>query len=111
MGSVTAYDTQGGRRYRARSWHPERKQAEQTTRTKKDALDHVAKVEVDKMRGDYVNPSAGKKTVVELAPAWLAKKRALKASAYVPLDSVARLRRTPLGIRARRRHQADRSGA
>lgn len=92
MGSVTPYETKSGRRYRARWWSDERKQVELGGfRTKRDAQQHLASVDVAMARGEYVNPRAARVTVTELAPAWLAKKRALKPSAYVPLETAWRV--------------------
>jgi hypothetical protein len=49
--------------------------------TKREATDFANKVEVDKMRGDYVAPSIGRTTIGELGPAWLQRQRGhVKAS-------------------------------
>jgi hypothetical protein len=60
-------------------------------RTKKAAQQHLATVKVAMNRGEYVSATAARSTVVELAPAWLAKKRGLKPSSYVPLEAAWRV--------------------
>lgn len=92
MGSVTPYDTANGRRYRARWWTPERKQAEKGGfRTKKAAELHIAKVEVSKASGTYFDPQSAKATIGDLAPVWLSAQRHLKPSTLDPIERTWRV--------------------
>lgn len=77
MATVEAYTTtSGAKRYRVRYRTPDRRQTSRRGfRTKRDANEFAATVEVDKMRGLYRDPAAGRATVDDLSTAWLAAKR------------------------------------
>lgn len=84
MASIEAYQTAAGRRYAVRYRTPDRRQ---TTRrgfmTKRDAESFLHANEVGKARGEYVDATAGRITVSELARDWLKVKEAkLKPSTY-----------------------------
>lgn len=71
MGSIAAYDTSGGRRYRVRYRTPDRRQTDKRGfKTKREAEDFLASVEVSKMRGDWVDPTRARITVGEWATHW-----------------------------------------
>ncbi|MDI9914408.1 tyrosine-type recombinase/integrase [Rhodococcus sp. IEGM 1379] len=71
MATVKAYDTAAGRRYRVRYRTPQGKQTDKRGFTTKKAAEAWANnVEVDKLKGIYVSPSAGKTTVVEMYEQW-----------------------------------------
>jgi integrase len=71
MGSIAAYDTSGGRRYRVRYRTPDRRQTDKRGfKTKREAEDFLASVEVSKMRGDWVDPTRARITVSEWASHW-----------------------------------------
>jgi integrase len=64
--------------------------------TKRDAERFANKVEVDKMRGEYITPSVGKVTVGELGPAWLQRQQGhLKPSGFRSYDSAWRVHVAP----------------
>ncbi|GES35964.1 integrase [Rhodococcus aetherivorans] len=64
--------------------------------TAEAARDWASRVEVKKSDGEYIDPRHGRRTVDELAPAWLAaKKSKLKPSAYGPLESAWRIHVQP----------------
>ncbi len=60
-------------RYQASYWYEgTRHLAEQTFRTKGDALAHLAKVETDVRRGVWIDPREGDVSVKSLSAQWLA---------------------------------------
>ncbi|MGX6513038.1 tyrosine-type recombinase/integrase [Rhodococcus sp. SJ-2] len=81
MATVSSYDTAGGKRWEVRYRTPERT----TTRkrgftSKRQAQDFAATVEVEKMTGSYVAPSAGRILLGGVAEKWMASKVNLSAS-------------------------------
>ena len=89
MATIDAYDTKDGRRWRVIYRKPD---GTQTSRRgfqrKRDAQEWLAEhVTVAKASGTYIDPQAGKATVGELGPAWLAKKKlSTKPSHYRTLE-------------------------
>lgn len=81
MGSVEAYETARGRRYRVRYRRPDRTQ---TTKrgfaTKREADNYLATVEVSKMRGEWLDPSRSKVSVADVAAEWIAGQVQIKPS-------------------------------
>lgn len=90
MANITKYRTaKGENRYRVRYRKPDGTQTDKRGfRRKIDAENWAAKrVTVAKAEGTYIDPTAGKITVGELGPAWLAKKKlATKPSYYDDLE-------------------------
>lgn len=85
-GSITAYETAAGKRYRVRYRKPNSKQTDKRGFiTKKDAQLFLASVTVSKARGEYVDPSLAKRKVGALYDVWIKGKTGLKPSAYAPL--------------------------
>jgi integrase len=85
-GSITAYTTAQGRRYRVRYRKPDKSQTDKRGfRTKKEAELFLASVTVSKATGEYIDPALSKVTVGQLVDRWLAGKKVLKPSAYDPL--------------------------
>jgi integrase len=84
MGSVEAYETAAGRRYRVRYRKPDRRQAaKRGFRTKRDAERFLVTVESQMLTGDFIDPASSRTTVGELGPDWLDVKRMkLKPSSY-----------------------------
>ncbi|TPW74205.1 tyrosine-type recombinase/integrase [Schumannella soli] len=81
MGSIAAYETSAGRRYRVRYRTPDRRQTDKRGfRTKRDAEDFLATVEVSKIRGEWVDPTRARITIAEWAPQWYAAQLQLKAT-------------------------------
>lgn len=89
MASVSAYETAKGRRYMVRYRTPDHRPTIKRGFTrKKDAELFAAKLETQLNDGTFVDVSKGRRTVGELAPAWLAKKKiAVKASYYYTLET------------------------
>ncbi|GAB3599413.1 tyrosine-type recombinase/integrase [Microbacterium tumbae] len=88
MGSISAYNTASGKRYRVRWRTPDRKQTDKRGfLSKRDAQTFLASIEVAMARGEYMDPTAGKITVAEVARDWLHNKEvALKPSSYRSLE-------------------------
>lgn len=90
MANVTRYKTSKGEtRYRVRYRKPDGTQTDKRGFKRKiDAENWAAKrVTVAKAEGTYIDPAAGKTTVGELGPAWLAKKKlSTKPSHYRNLE-------------------------
>lgn len=81
MASITAYQTKAGKRWRVRYRKPDRSQTDKRGfRTKRDAEVFAATIEVSKNTGTYIDPSAGKITIGELGPAWMARQTDWKPS-------------------------------
>ncbi|MGW6376287.1 tyrosine-type recombinase/integrase [Rhodococcus sp. NPDC055112] len=89
MATVKSYETAKGKRYRVRYRKPDGRQTDKRGFTTKKAAEAYANtVEVDKLTGSYVAPSAGRYTIGELGPDWLARQRAhLKPAALHSIDS------------------------
>jgi len=84
MGSITPYETVGGRRWRVRYRTPEHAQTDKRGfATKHAAQLYLANVEVAMATGAFVSANAARITVGELGVEWLAnKQQALKPSSY-----------------------------
>jgi integrase len=82
VATVSRYSTaKGETRWRVRYRMPDRRQTDKRGfRTKRDATAWAEQLEVDKRRGAYVSPAAGRVTLGDFAAEWLASKHKLKAS-------------------------------
>jgi integrase len=81
MGSVTAYTTNGGKRYRVRYRTPDRRQTDKRGfRTKHDAEQFLASVEVSMGRGEWVDPTLSRASVHAWSDVWIAAHANLKPS-------------------------------
>ena len=70
-GLIASYETAAGRRYRVRYRKPDRMQTDKRGfRTKREAEDFLASVEVSKLRGEWVDPTRSRITVAEWAKHW-----------------------------------------
>ena len=75
MATIESYQTAAGKRYQVRYRTPQQTQTKKRGfKTKRDAQEFAATVEVEKMTGTYVAPKLGMITVSELAPAWVSRK-------------------------------------
>jgi integrase len=89
VATVEKYETANGdARYRVRYRTPDKRSTQKRGfKTKRDAEQYANKIEVSKLVGEYVAPSAGKVTIAELGPAWLARQRGhLKASTMLTYE-------------------------
>lgn len=81
MATVEPYETAAGRRYRVRYRTPDRRQTDKRGfKTKREAEDFLATVEVSKLRGDFVDPGRSRITVAEWAPRWYDSQLQLKVT-------------------------------
>lgn len=82
MATISRYQTSTGSvRYRVRYRTPDRRQTDKRGfKTKRDAEAFANQLEVDKRRGAYVAPAAGRVKLGEYAAEWLDSKHKLKPS-------------------------------
>jgi integrase len=91
MGSVTPYETTGGKRYRVRYRLPDHSQTDKRGfKTKRDAELFLASVEVTKARGEFVSASQSKITLGDWADLWLANQVQLKPSTRLGYETIVR---------------------
>jgi hypothetical protein len=75
VATISRYKVSAGVRFRVRYRTPDRRQTDKRGfKTKRDAEIFAATVEVKKLTGEYIAESAGRVTIGELAPVWLARK-------------------------------------
>lgn len=92
MGSVHAYETAAGKRYRVAYRKPDHSQATQRGFTRKaDANNFLHAVEHSKSQGAYIDPVDARSTVGALGVEWLKTQTHLKASSYRPVEIAWRL--------------------
>lgn len=99
MATIESYETStGAKRYMVRYRTRQRTQTKKRGfKTKRDAQEFAATVEVEKMTGAYVAPSLGMITVGELAPIWLSRKQSdVAPSKYRTLESAWRIHVEPV---------------
>ena len=96
MGSITAYETTGGKRYLVRWRDPDHKSREKGGFSRKrDAEDYLAETVVATNRGDYIDPRTAKMTVRELGGEWMANQSHLKPSSHRAIETAWRLHIEP----------------
>ncbi|WP_431218882.1 tyrosine-type recombinase/integrase [Leifsonia xyli] len=96
MGSIHAYETAGGKRYRVQYRTPEHDlTGKRGFRTKRDAELFLASVEVAKARGEFVDARASRSTIGVLGAEWLANQHHLKPSSLRPVEIAWRLHVEP----------------
>lgn len=88
MGSITAYESAQGRRYRVRYRKPNHSQTDKRGfRTKRDAEEFLHMVELSKARGSYVDPALARVNVESWAREWLKSQAQLKPTTLVGYES------------------------
>jgi integrase len=81
MANITSYQTVAGTRYRVRFRTPDHRQTDRRGfKTKRDAQAWAAELEVDKRRGAYVAPAAGRMKLSDFSREWLDSKHNLSPS-------------------------------
>jgi integrase len=81
MGSIEPYDTSRGRRYRVRYRKPDHSQTDKRGfRTKREAEQFLASMEISKARGAYVDPTLGRVTLERWMSLWLGTRQDLRAT-------------------------------
>lgn len=95
-GTITAYETAAGRRFRVRYRKPDGSQTDKRGfSTKRAAELYLASVTVSKATGEYLDPTLARVTVGDLHARWLAGKRVLKPSSFDSLPAAWRLHVEP----------------
>ena len=96
MGTIEAYESARGRRYRVRYRKPDHSQTDKRGfRTKREAEIFLANVESRKAAGTYLDPSTARITVGELGQEWLVNQTHLKPSSAAAIESAWRLHVLP----------------
>jgi len=96
MGSITAYNTEAGRRYRVRYRDPDRRSREKNGfARRKDAEDYLANITVSTNRGEFVDPKTARATIHDLGGEWLANQTHLKPSALRSIETAWRIHVDP----------------
>jgi integrase len=96
MGSIHAYETASGKRYRVQYRTPEHDlTGKRGFRTKRDAELFLASIEVAKARGEFVDARASRSTIAALGVEWLANQHHLKPSSLRPVEIAWRLHVQP----------------
>jgi integrase len=91
VGSITAYTTNAGRRYRVRYRKPDRTQTDKRGfKTKRDAEIFLASVEVAKVTGRYIDPGRSRVNVGEWMAIWLASRSDLRRSTFDRVEGAIR---------------------
>lgn len=86
-GSITAYETAAGKRYRVRFRKPDNSQTDRRGfRTKREAELFLAATSVSIARGEYIEVAATRELVGPLGEAWLKNQSHLKASSWRSLE-------------------------
>lgn len=96
-GSIKSYDTAHGKRYRVRYRKPDKSQTDKRGFTTKKAAElFLASVTVSKAKGEYVDPTEGRKTVETFAAVWKAERLApLKPSSRNVMETAWRVHVKP----------------
>lgn len=91
-GSITAYSTASGKRWRVRYRKPDKSQTDKRGfKTKRDAELFLASVTVSKASGDYIDPSESRRTIAGLAEQYRTGRLAtLKPSSRAAMDAAWR---------------------
>ena len=96
MGSITAYSTSAGRRYRVRYRKPDRSQTDKRGfKTKHEAELFLASVEVAKASGRYIDPTRARVTVAEWMAIYMSTRADLRRSSLSRMEGVTRLQIVP----------------
>lgn len=103
MAKIEAYQTSSGKRYRVRYRTPDRRQTDKRGfKTKREAEAWANTVETKKLTGEFITETAGRITVGELAPDWLARKQMATApSHYRMLESAWKVHVGPVWMHRR----------
>ena len=96
MGSVTPYESAGGKRYRVRYRKPDHSQTDKRGfKTKKEAELFLASVEIAKARGEFIDAGDARVTIKMLGTMWLAQQTHLKPSSLRVVEVAWRLHVEP----------------
>lgn len=96
-GTVSAYETGQGTRYRVRYRKPDGAQTDKRGfKTKRDARLFLSTVDVTKARGEYIDPTDGRRRIEDIAETWKkARLGALKPSSRAAMETAYRIHVLP----------------
>lgn len=96
MGTIEPYLVAAGKRYRVIYRRPDHKQtSKRGFTTKKSAELFLASIEVAKARGEFIEASAARATINDLASPWLEGLTHLKPSSFGPVETAWRVHVQP----------------
>jgi len=97
MGTISAYETTGGKRYRVRYRKPNHSQTDKRGfKTKHSAELFLASTEVRKATGEYIGAQAAKVTISTFGAELLRTQTHLKASSYNVVETARRVHVQPV---------------
>ena len=97
MGSVEAYDTSDGRRYKVQFRRPDHSPTtKRGFRTKREAQLFLAQSELRVASGEWIDSRGSRTTISEIGPAWVAAKAHLKSSSFHVLATAWRIHVEPV---------------
>lgn len=96
-GSITPYDTTQGRRYHVRYRKPDKSQTDKRGfKTEREAALYLASVTISKVKGEYLDPTEGRRTLGSFESAWDAERLApLKPSSKHAMETAWRVHVQP----------------
>jgi integrase len=96
-GTVTPYETAAGTRYRVRYRKPDGAQTDKRGfKTKRDARLFLSTVDVTKARGEYIDPTDGRRLIKDIAETWKkARLGTLKPSSRAAMETAYRIHVLP----------------
>jgi integrase len=96
MGSITAYETVKGKRYRVRFRKPDHSQTDKRGfRTKRDAELFLASTEVKMATGEFIDATASRITIGTLGVPWVKAQSHLKPSSFAVIEVAWRVHVQP----------------
>jgi hypothetical protein len=96
MGSITAYETARGKRYRVRFRKPDHSQTDKRGfRTKRDAELFLASTEVKMAIGEFIDATASRITIETLGVPWVKAQSHLKRSSFAVIEVAWRAHMQP----------------
>jgi len=97
MGTISAYETAAGKRYRVRYRKPDHSQTDKRGfKTERSAELFLASTEVRKATGEYIDAQAAKVTIRTFGAEWLRTQTHLKASSYNVVETAWRVHVQPV---------------
>lgn len=97
MGSITSYETAGGKRSRVRYRKPDRAQTDKRScRTKRDAELFLAATEVRTATGEFIDGSAARITIDEIGGPRLSSQAHLRLSSLAVIEVAWRIHMQPI---------------
>ncbi|HET8926988.1 MAG TPA: tyrosine-type recombinase/integrase [Microbacterium sp.] len=96
MGSVSAYESAHGRRYRVRYRKPDKTQTDKRGfTTKREVQLFLASVELDKAQGGYIDPSRARVSTAEWMEIWISSRSDVRASTRERIQNIIHVHINP----------------